>query len=145
MMTTGRKLALGGLVIAAATGYMAYLGARASWQYYLTADECMAHRSVLQDKRLRISGRIAAATLKIADDHRQADFALQGAAATLPVRYRGRLPENLNEQNELVVEGRFEGDCVMADKLITRCATKYRSEAQGPPDRMAQQPTGSPR
>lgn len=41
-MTTGKKMAIGGAIVASATIFMAYRGASASWQYYLTADECVA-------------------------------------------------------------------------------------------------------
>ena len=48
-MTTGRKLVIGGLIVAGVTAYMAYRGASASWQYYLTVDEC-------RPKARRLSG-----------------------------------------------------------------------------------------
>ena len=62
-MTTGRKLAIGGAIVAGLTAYMAYRGASASWQYYLTADECVAAGASLVGHRVRVSGRIAAGTL----------------------------------------------------------------------------------
>ena len=40
-MTTGRKLAVGAIIIAAVTIYLAFAGAASSWQYYLTVDECV--------------------------------------------------------------------------------------------------------
>ena len=40
-MTTGRKLTLAGLVVAGVTGYMAFVGGSASWQYYVTPQECL--------------------------------------------------------------------------------------------------------
>ena len=46
-MTTGRKLVIGGVIVAGLTAYMAYRGASASWQYYLTADECLAESASL--------------------------------------------------------------------------------------------------
>ena len=35
-MSTGKKLAIAGVVVAGVTAYMAYLGASSSWQYYMT-------------------------------------------------------------------------------------------------------------
>src|SRR5438093_876374 len=66
-MTTGTRLAIGGAVVASVTGYMAYLGAASSWQYYVTVDECAAGASSLVGHPLRVSGRVVPSTLQIND------------------------------------------------------------------------------
>ena len=53
---SGRKLAIGGVIIAGVTAYLAYRGASATWQYYLTAEECLAERRSLAGQRVRVSG-----------------------------------------------------------------------------------------
>ncbi len=41
----------------------------------------------------------------------------------------GRLPDNLAEGMEVVVEGRFEPSGVLSgDTVLTRCASKYEAE-----------------
>ncbi len=40
-MTAGKKLAIGGTIVAAATVYMACVGLSDSWKYFLTVDECL--------------------------------------------------------------------------------------------------------
>ncbi len=127
-MTAGRKLVLGGLVLAGATLYMAYLGASANWQYYLTADECVAGGQGLVGSRVRVSGRVAPGSLQIAPDRRLATFALHGAQEQLDVRCRGPLPDNLAENIDVVVEGRLEqSGRLQGEKVLTRCASKYES------------------
>jgi len=59
-MQTGKRLLLGGLVVAGVTAYMAYVGASSSWQYYVTADECLINKTSLAGTRVRVSGKIAA-------------------------------------------------------------------------------------
>jgi cytochrome c-type biogenesis protein CcmE len=125
-VSPGWKLAIGGVLIAVLATYMAILGASASWQYYLTVDECAASASSLAGQRVRVSGRVTPGTLKIADDQKQADFSLQGTSVKLAVICSGTLPANLAEDIEVVVEGRLD-DCgtLRGDKLLTRCASKY--------------------
>ena len=93
-MTTGKKMAIGGVVVAGLTAYMAYRGASASWQYYLTADECLAESASLAGHRLRVSGRIAAGTLALDRDRSRASFALE-ADGREP---EGRLPRPIARQ-----------------------------------------------
>jgi cytochrome c-type biogenesis protein CcmE len=139
-MSTGIKLTIGGAIIACITAYMAYLGARSSWQYYLTVDECAANAGELVNRSLRVSGQIAPESLHIDSDRTSADFVLKGAAVELHVTCGGPLPDNLAEQIEVVVEGRLESAVELCGhKVITRCASKYESKGPHSPsaDRMA--------
>ena len=126
-MSPGLKLAAGALLMAAATGYLAYLGAASSWQYYLSVDEATADATSIEGKRVRVSGRIKTGSLTIADDRRQASFDLSGVAHTLHATCRCPLPDNLAEEIEVVVEGTLQADGIHGDKVITRCASKYQS------------------
>jgi cytochrome c-type biogenesis protein CcmE len=130
-MTTGRKLTVAGVVIAGVTAYMAYVGASASWQYYLSVDECAADAAKLPQGRVRVSGKVASDSLRIAKDRTRAEFVLQGEIRRLAVTCTGPLPDNLAEGMEVVVEGRLETPALMrGDKVITRCASKYQSQVQ---------------
>jgi cytochrome c-type biogenesis protein CcmE len=128
------KLVLGGAIMAAAVGYVAYLGASSSWQYYVLVDECVAAPEPLTDRRLRVSGRVAAKSLRLAADRSEAAFVLEGSRHKLPVRCAGPLPDNLREGMEVVVEGGLQSDGRLeGDKVITRCASKYApQESSGP-------------
>ncbi len=128
-MTTGNKLALGAVVVAGITASMAYLGASASWQYYVTAEECVANADSLVGTRLRVSGKIASGTLQVTADRRQAMFSLTTAESKLPVTCSGPLPDNLAEDIEVVVEGRMEQPGLLrGNKVLTRCSSKYESK-----------------
>lgn len=127
-MTTGRKLVMGGVLIASLSGYMAYRGASASWQYYLNADECLTESASLGGRRLRVSGRIAAGTLTIDRDRTRASFALEADGAELKVICSGPLPDNLADGMAVLVEGRLDdGGLLRGEKVLTRCASKYES------------------
>jgi cytochrome c-type biogenesis protein CcmE len=131
-MNTGVKLAIGAAVVAGVTSYMAYVGAASSWKYYVTAEECLADQSKFVGSRVRVSGAIALGSLKVAADGSQANFSLAGKDGLLPVVCTGLLPDNLDEEMEVVVEGRLDtGGVLRGDKLLTRCASKYESEQTG--------------
>jgi cytochrome c-type biogenesis protein CcmE len=134
MTPTGRRLAIGGAIVAAVMGYMAYLGGSASWQYYLTTDECLSQRTALGTHRIRVSGRVAHGSLCLGTDRREAKFALEGSYADVPVACATTAPDGLTEGMNVVVEGRLdEAGLLRGDKVLTRCASKYQSMQSAPP------------
>ena len=127
-MGLGLKLTLGAMSVAATIGYLAYLGAASSWQYYLSVDETVADATSLTGKRIRVSGRVAVGSLTIGENRRHATFDLTGAVHTLPASCRCAMPDNLAEDIDVVVEGVLNADGIHGHKVITRCASKYRRE-----------------
>ena len=87
---------------------MAYLGGSSSWQYYLTVDECLAQGPSLLDRRVRVNGSVAPASLRIDGDRASATFSMGGQKGTVSVVCEGPLPDNLAEDVAVVVEGRLE-------------------------------------
>ena len=131
-MVPSRKLAILAAVFVAAVVYVAYLGASSGWQYYLSAEECIARGRALVNSRVRDSGRVAPGSLKIAADRFHSTFELQGACARLLVSCDSPLPEQFSEGKDVVVEGRVAPTgSLEADRVITRCATKYQSKGRG--------------
>jgi cytochrome c-type biogenesis protein CcmE len=122
------------------TGYMAYLGASSSWQYYVTVDECLAGGPHLTGKRILVSGKVAGGSLRGATDERQASFSLQGTGGSLAVMCSGTLlPDNLAEDRDVVAEGYLQADATLrAEKILTRCASKYKArQSAASPDNRA--------
>jgi cytochrome c-type biogenesis protein CcmE len=119
-------LGLGIAVIVGVLAWVAVLAAPANLQYYLLVDECVSQADQLVGKRLRLSGRVAAQSLHIAEDRRTASFQLQGTQHRLAVTCRGPIPDNLAEEIEVVVEGSLGSEGrFQAGRVITRCASKY--------------------
>jgi cytochrome c-type biogenesis protein CcmE len=130
-MSIGKRLTVAGLVVAAVTAYMAYLGASSSWQYYMTVKECVDNASDMAGQRVRVSGAIVPGSLVIAPDRQEARFSLSESGSSIPVVCKGPLPDDLSPEKtmDVVVEGRLEGGCTFhGDKLITRCASKYDAQ-----------------
>lgn len=128
-MGSNGKLYVGAAVIAASVGYVAYLGASSSYQYYALVDECVTNAAHFQNKRVRVSGRVADQSLVISDDRSQAKFVLCGQQQEISVTCGGPLPDNLTEGMDVVVEGKLtDASTLHGDKVITRCASKYESQ-----------------
>ncbi|MDC0935997.1 cytochrome c maturation protein CcmE [Pirellulales bacterium] len=127
-MTPVHRLCAGGIVITLATAYLAYLGASSSWQFYVSVDELMADAKSFRDSRIRVSGRVAPDSLRVAPDRSQGAFVLLGANSKLAVKVTGPIPDNLAEGIDVVVEGRVQSaGIVQGNRVLTRCASKYSS------------------
>jgi cytochrome c-type biogenesis protein CcmE len=127
-MTPSVKLIGGAFVVAATIGYLAYIGAANSWQYYLTVDEVATDAIGLTGARIRVSGRVAPGSLQISQGRRSAEFDLVGATTMIHVSCRCAMPDNLADDMDVVVEGVWQTDCVQGHKVITRCASKYEQK-----------------
>ena len=128
-MSPGAKLAICGFLVGAVTVCVAFVGASADWQYYLTADECLAKAESLVGSRLRVSGKVVPGSLRIASDRRQATFSICGNEGELAVTCAAPLPDQFAENLDVVVEGQLESPRrLKADKVLTRCASKYQPE-----------------
>jgi cytochrome c-type biogenesis protein CcmE len=111
-----------------AIGYMAYIGAVGSWQYYLSVDETVADATNLIGSRVRVSGRVGAGSLRVGVNRQDATFKLTGSAHSLHAICRCAMPDNLAEEVDVVVEGVLHADGIHGHKVITRCASKYQQE-----------------
>jgi cytochrome c-type biogenesis protein CcmE len=133
-MTAQLKVGLGAAVIVGATLYMAYVGASSSWQYYVTADEYLAHTTKFTGQRLRVSGKVADGSLEVSAPRTRAQFALGGIRGRLLVECTGSIPDNLAEGSEVVVEGLVDARGVLrGDKVLTKCASKYETDSAATP------------
>ena len=119
------KLTAVAVLVAVAIGYLAFLGGASSWQYYMSVDEAAADAARLLGKRIRVSGRVEAGSLAIAEDRRHATFELHGELYKLHATCHCALPDNLAENMDVVVEGTLQDDGIRGYKVITRCASKY--------------------
>jgi cytochrome c-type biogenesis protein CcmE len=130
-MSVRAKLLLGATVLLGVVAYVAYLGASSSWQYYLTVDECAANIGEIAGKQVRVSGLVAPGSLKVGDDRKSASFILQGTAESVATICDGPspLPDNLVEGITVVVEGGVTpSGSLQAERVLTRCASKYESQ-----------------
>jgi cytochrome c-type biogenesis protein CcmE len=129
-MSVRAKLLLGATVLLGVTAYVAYLGASSSWQYYLTVDECAADLAHFTGRRVRVSGSVAAGSLQIDKDRKRGTFVLQGSTSGLTTICNGSLPlpDNLAENIAVVIEGSVADGSLHAEKVLTRCASKYESQ-----------------
>jgi cytochrome c-type biogenesis protein CcmE len=109
---------------------VAGIGALAVWAiaspdaiaYYKTPSE--VHSSDTSGRNLRVGGRVAAGSL-----HRSGAlvrFVVTDGHDTVPVVYRGDVPDTLKEHTDVVAEGRLQPDgTLLATRVLAKCSSKF--------------------
>ena len=128
MSGTKTKMLIGGAVLIAAVAWLGISGVRAGASYYTDVDTFMTDPN-FQSGPVRLHGKVAEKDLVIAPSNTAASFRLDGNSHSLPVSYRGVLPDLFKAGCEVVVSGRKDDKGVFqADKILTKCASKYVPE-----------------
>ena len=128
MRRTQIKFLAAGLVLIAATTYLAVAGVQKGWVYYMQVDQFVAAVQH-HDKRVRLCGRVGRDNLQVNPGLLQARFELMGETRQVSVVYRGVVPDTFKANVEVVIEGRLDdAGLFQADLMMTKCASKYQSE-----------------
>jgi len=109
-------------VLVACVGYLIYSATGSSAEYYQTIAEARAHPS---DRDVRVLGVVQDDIVR-SDGGLQVRFTAAGDGQTMPVDYRGALPDIFRPGAQVVVEGRVERDGVFhATTLQTKCPSRF--------------------
>ncbi|HEX2117708.1 MAG TPA: cytochrome c maturation protein CcmE [Acidimicrobiales bacterium] len=131
MTATRTRLWVAGAVVLGALGFLVFQGLGNATLYFRTADEAVAQRAELGDRRFRIEGDVVDGSVRQVGNH--VTFTLTKNAVEVPVRHEGDPPELFRPGIPVVLEGRFQGDHFSSDRIMVRHSETYVAEN---PDRV---------
>lgn len=105
--------------------------------YFYTADQAVARRQQLGDRRFRIEGTVVAGSVREAG--RATTFVIESEGVQVRVRHSGGQPSMFREDIPVVLEGRFEGDTFASDRIMVKHSETYRARHA---DRVKDYPAG---
>lgn len=122
-----KKFWVAGIVVGLALATLTYNAVSGSSVYYYEVGELKSRASTLQGQEVRVDGKVMA---PIAWDAmtRTTRFTLmdKDGGQTLPVIFRGTVPDTFKADAEVVVKGRYTAEGVFeGNELQARCASKY--------------------
>ena len=125
-MTMVLRWGLPAAVVAACVGYLIYSASGGSTEYYLTVSELRANApagdvrvaGVVQDDVTRTDGGL------------HVTFTENDGTASMPVDYKGTLPDIFKPGITVVVEGTLGGDGVFrARTLLAKCPSRFSTQS----------------
>lgn len=123
------QLLVVGLVLAGAVGYLVYSGLRTN-VYYQTVAELHAQGTGIAGRQVRVAGIVAPDSIMRQDAGSSVRFLLADAGGTLPVVYKGAIPDIFQPGIEVVVEGKYRaGGDFEATTLLAKCPSKFDQTA----------------
>jgi cytochrome c-type biogenesis protein CcmE len=78
-------------------------------------------------KSYQLTGKVAAGSVRRSRDVLQFEVRDRKGSASVPVRYRGAVPDPFREGREVVVTGSLKNGVFVArkDSLVTKCPSKF--------------------
>lgn len=125
-----KRFVVAGLIMVAALGYLIYSAIASNMEYYLTVSEVYAMGPQAQESQIKIGGKVVegsvvwdratnAVSFNIADEK----------GKTMPVTYRGVVPDSFQPGAEVILEGKVRQDGTFAaTTLLAKCASKYEPQ-----------------
>ena len=92
--------------------------------FYSPSD--MAEKSIPDDRRFRLGGLVEEGSVKRLEDGLTVEFIITDLAATVPVTYRGPLPDLFREGQGVITEGMMgAGGVFIADSVLAKHDENY--------------------
>ncbi len=121
-----RKVLFAGVVVALAMGFLIYTAVSEFATYYLTVSEFVERGDSVYDKQVKVAGQVVPESVDRDTENFTLSFTLADGEASLPVVYKGVVPDTFKADSDVVVDGKLDAQGVFqATKLITKCPSKY--------------------
>ena len=128
-MLKKRKFMIGGLVILLALIYLGYTAFQGAATYYYTVSELLGQGNAIYGQNVRVNGQVAADSIEQKAGALELKFNVIEGDKSLPVFYRGTVPDTFKAGIEVVVEGQLNSTGIFrANTLLTKCPSKYVPE-----------------
>ena len=120
------RLIVAAVIVLGALGFLVFQGLGNATVYFRTADEAVAQKASLGDKRFRIEGTVAAGSVReVGND---VTFKIQSRGTTVDVLHTGDPPELFRPGIPVVLEGRWKGGVFASDRIMVKHSETYRAE-----------------
>jgi cytochrome c-type biogenesis protein CcmE len=129
------RVVIAALVVIGAIGFLIYTGFQSTSVYYLTVSELKARGPSpmgLSFGDVRVAGVVEDGSVQRSASDSTVRFVVKDDGGTLPVVYKGMVPDIFGPGIQVVVEGRYVDGTFQATNLLAKCPSKFTSEVPTP-------------
>ena len=131
MVRARTKFIVGGVLVLGTAGYLMASSIGQTGMYYLTPGELAAKvkgDSTFYDTGVKLGARVVPGTITREPGGRAVSFSVTDGSQTIPVTYRGVIPDTFTDSVDVVVEGRYnKSGQFVATTLLAKCASRYEN------------------
>lgn len=130
-----KKILIGVVAVVLVVGVLMGTQLRGALTYYVTVDELKARGEEGYGNRIRVGGRVLGGTIQ-KDAANNLSFAIYHnlSTETLPVRYKGIVPDLFHEDGDVIVEGTWRKDGIFyATNLLAQHPPEFKVAEPGSP------------
>ncbi len=132
-MRRQRRFVIAGCLLLIGLAYLAFTVTKASAVYYLTVPELQARGPAGIQRSVRVSGVVDGGSIERDSAGFVTRFTASDSGGSLPVVYKGPVPDVFQPGIQVVVEGRLGGDGIFyADTLLTKCPAHFEAATPAP-------------
>lgn len=120
------KFIVGGAAIAVAIVYLIVTGIQSTAAYFLTVDELYAKGATMEDRTVRVAGKVDADTIDF--NNRDLVLAFDVTSETgerMAVVFNGPKPDQMRHGADAIIEGSYDGETFTAQTLLLKCPSRY--------------------
>ena len=131
MVRARTKFIVGGVLVLGTAGYLMASSIGQTGMYYLTPGELatkVKDDSTFYDTGVKMGARVVPGTITREPGGRAVSFSVTDGSQTIPVTYRGVIPDTFTDSVDVVVEGRYnKNGQFVATTLLAKCASRYEN------------------
>lgn len=130
-MKNRKKYLWGFIVIAGVLAYLLFTTFSSSLQYYVTASELFKDKNSYRGKTLKVAGIAQEVVRDEEGGASRYTFNVVEEGKSLPVIYKGIIPDTFKDNAQVVVTGTLNADGTFAaTEILAKCASKYQAKVK---------------
>lgn len=116
-------------VVVLAMATLVYMGIRSTAMYYMEVGELLAQGEAIYGEKVRMGGDVVEGSIQSDPSGGALHFSLTDGTHTVPVVYRGVVPDAFEPGAEVVMDGALSSSGTFeASSLLAKCPSKYVPE-----------------
>ncbi|OEF96096.1 cytochrome c maturation protein CcmE [Desulfuribacillus alkaliarsenatis] len=131
-----KKVMIGSLIIIGAVLALLIFATPGATGVEVTVGDIIAEPERFEDRFIKVSGSLVRGSVNWNPQETTLRFQVEHEGAVMDVRHRGIRPDNFDDDVIVILDGKYLVDeqVFVADRLSTRCPSKYEEEGGTHPD-----------